>query len=80
MASVPDRSGGTYYRPATSAVGAELECLHRLRAIRDVCDAFLGGHWRVDSGVLLAAVELLDQAGAWAMTAEQAFLSEVGAA
>ncbi len=54
------------------SLNAELECLHRLRAVRNVLDAFLAGHWALDSALLLVAVDLLDQAGAWAMVAEEA--------
>lgn len=50
---------------------AELECLCRLEAVRCVLDALLGGQWSLDSELLLLACDLLDQAGAWAMLAEQ---------
>ncbi len=56
--------------PARAA--AELEALLRLAAVRDICDAFLAGHWEIDSGLVLLATALLDQAGAWAMIAEEA--------
>ncbi len=51
---------------------AELEALARLAAVRNVCDAFVGGHWPLDSGLILLVAELIDQAGAWTMVAEEA--------
>lgn len=51
---------------------AELEALYRIEAVRSVLDAFLAGHWELDSELLLLACAVLDQAGAWAMLAEEA--------
>lgn len=55
---------------------AELEALCRLSAVRDVCDAFLCGHWPLDSGLLLHVAALLDSAGAWTIAAERAAREE----
>jgi hypothetical protein len=55
---------------------AEFECLRRLKAVRDVLGGFVSGDWLLDVELLLLAAEVLDAAGAWALTAEEARVRE----
>lgn len=50
---------------------AELESLLRIAAVRDVCEAFLAGHWHLDAELLAIAADVLGAATTWAATAEQ---------